>query len=310
MNVSLLSTLDVLLSDGHEAVLVTVAQTRGSAPREVGAAMVVTGDALHGTIGGGNLEFRATVMARELLQGESGAYPLSVRFPLSASLGQCCGGVVLLLFERLTIADHAWVAAARQQARASRPWQRKVQLDNEVWVHEYAPPPMHIALWGAGHVGQAIVTALSALPLAVTWIDPRPEAFPAHVPANVSVLLSDCPVSEVEALPAGTYHLVLTHSHALDFDLVQTLLTRTDAVHAPFIGLIGSATKRATFLARLRRRGLADNQLARITCPIGLPGIVGKAPAVIAASVASQMLMMHPAHAARSHSTPVASLTA
>ena len=224
------------------AVLVTVLSAKGSTPREAGAKMVVSADGIAGTIGGGNLEYQTEAAARALLAG--GASGISTRdFPLGPALGQCCGGHVTVLFEVMR------------------------------------PPALHIALFGAGHVGKALVRLLGDLPCRVTWIDPRPEALPAVVPGNVRVSR----VAAVDALPAGTAVLVMTHDHALDFEIVSAALARDDL---PFIGLIGSETKRARFASRLRV------PTDRLVCPIGVPGIEGKEPAVVALSVAAQIMQI------------------
>ena len=149
-------------------------------------------------------------------------------------------------------------------------------------------------LFGAGHVGAAIVRALGELPCRVTWVDEREEvfqhAFPAGVPANVTVEATDTPEALVEKAPQGTTFLVMTHSHALDLNLSHAILSRPGA--NDWFGLIGSDTKRRQFEHRLRERGILETRLEAMVCPIGLPGIAGKAPAVIAASVAAQLLSL------------------
>jgi xanthine dehydrogenase accessory factor len=146
------------------------------------------------------------------------------------------------------------------------------------------PPKLHVGLFGAGHVGKALVRLLAELPCRVSWIDPRPEALPANLPANVVPIRVAEPAQAVRALPSGSLVLVMTHDHALDFDIVAAALGRQDLLA---VGLIGSATKRARFVARLARQGIDAGGLI---CPIGLPGIEGKEPAVVALSVAAQVL--------------------
>ena len=235
--------------DNQPAVLVTVLAAKGSTPREAGAKMVVSVDGLAGTIGGGNLEYQCEAAARGLL--DAGDAGLSTRdFPLGPALGQCCGGHVTVLFEVLR------------------------------------PPRLQIGLFGAGHVGKALVKLLADLPCRVTWIDPRPEALPANLPPHVIPLRIAQPAQAVAALPPNSVVLVMTHDHQLDFDIVAAALARPDL---RAVGLIGSATKRARFVSRLVRQGI---DLTNLICPIGLTGIEGKEPAVVAVSVAAQLLQL------------------
>ena len=256
-----------------DGVLVQVAETKGSAPREVGAWMVVWPEGLSGTIGGGNLEFDAVAQARALLQGQAGApAPGEVRrFALGPSLGQCCGGIVMLRFERIGAAD----------APALR---RRLALN-------LAP----LALFGGGHVGHAIVRVLCTLPYAVRWIDSRDEVFPPNRPAQVRTEYSDPIQAAVHELAPGSRVLIMSFSHAEDLDIViaclQRLRLRDDL---PYIGLIGSKTKWATFRHRLSARGFSEAEQARVTCPIGIPGITGKEPEVIAVATAAQLLLQAP----------------
>jgi xanthine dehydrogenase accessory factor len=246
-----LDALGAAEHDNQPAVLVTVLAAKGSTPREAGAKMVVSADGMAGTIGGGNLEHQCEAAARGLLA--AGAEGPSTRdFPLGPALGQCCGGHVTVLFEVLR------------------------------------PPRLHIGLFGAGHVGKALVKLLADLPCRVSWIDARPEALPANLPANVVPVRVAQPAQAVGVLPPGSFVLVMTHDHALDFEIVAAALSRPDL---PAVGLIGSATKRARFVGRLARQGLDS---ARLICPIGLPGIEGKEPAIVAVSVAAQILQFQP----------------
>ncbi len=249
-----------------DAVLVRVHESAGSVPREVGAWMAVFRDNIVGTIGGGHLELQAIEEARRRLAGAQGQAVL--RFALGPSLGQCCGGVVHLAFERLTAAD-APALAHRLRARV-------------------AP----LALFGGGHVGKALIQVLGTLPLAITWIDSRDEIFPSSVPDNVHCEHSDPVQAAVPALAPGSRVLVMSFSHAEDLDIVAACLKRLrERDDLPYVGLIGSETKWATFRHRLEERGFTGEELARITCPIGIPGITGKQPEVIAVAVAAQLLL-------------------
>lgn len=253
-----LATLARLDAEGEPAVLVTVLRADGSTPREAGAKMVVTADATAGTIGGGHLELEAVRAARELLAAADAADgealgPVTREFGLGPSLGQCCGGAVALVLEPVL------------------------------------PAPWNVALFGAGHVGRALVRLLGDLPCRVAWFDSRPAEFPATVPGNVRTLVTDDPEGEVAGLRPGTDVVIFTHSHDLDQAIVSAALSRRDL---GYLGLIGSRTKRARFESRLRARGVSEEDLGRLTCPIGLPGVGGKAPAEIAIAVAAQLLQL------------------
>ena len=261
------------------AVLVTVASTRGSVPRESGAWMVVFAHQIMGTVGGGHLELDAIKLARtQLLQSSAppeAAQPHIHRYALGPSLGQCCGGEVHLQFERVAQGD---LDALRQRL---------------------APMHLPVALFGGGHVGHALVAALGLLPFDVTWVDSREGIFPPQLPDNVQCEHSD-PVQEaVPGLAPLSRVLIMSFSHAEDLDIVLACLDRQRAqADLPYIGLIGSRTKWATFRKRLTARGYAEAELAHITCPIGVPGIDDKRPEVIAASVAAQLLQVTAHHQA------------
>jgi xanthine dehydrogenase accessory factor len=310
---------------GQPAVLVTVARVEGSGPRESGAKMLVEGARQFDTIGGGHLEMRAVDIARAMLGADSASRV--ERFALGPSLGQCCGGVVYLAFERI---EHALAAvlSGLEQRRHQDSWRlsaidgpaasslfdasgtliagfdagARPAFERERGAHlmqdgagrrwlvdPCLAPRAHLTLFGAGHVGTALVRAMAELPCRITWVDERADMFPAEVPANVSVEACDTPEALVDAAPAGGSFLVMTHSHALDLRLAEAIMARFDA---GWFGLIGSQTKRRQFEHRLQARGFALDRIAAMACPIGLPGIAGKAPAVIAASVCCQLLMV------------------
>jgi len=239
-------------ADGVPAVLVTVAGSKGSTPRPAGTKMLVTGEQLHGTIGGGNLEHRCMEIAWQML-AEGVAVSRLEQFKLGASLGQCCGGATMVLFEPF------------------------LPCDFQVW------------LFGAGHVGRALVHILATLPCRVTWVDNRAEQFPTQMPANVMRLFSDAPDEEVDDIPAGAYVLVMTYSHDLDYRICERVLARGDF---RYLGLIGSASKRRQFEKRLAQRGHEPAYWERLSCPIGIPGVGGKHPAEIAVSVVGQLLQI------------------
>jgi xanthine dehydrogenase accessory factor len=231
--------------------------------------MAVFADNVLGTVGGGHLEFEAIAQARRCLATlESEAVR---RFSLGPSLGQCCGGVVQLRFEPVDAGDVPALTC------------------------RLAPQLAPLALFGGGHVGKALVNALAPLPYAVRWIDSRDEIFPEQLPINVVSEHSDPVHAAVRDLAPGSRVLIMSFSHAEDLDVVAACLRRLrEQDDLPYIGLIGSASKWATFGHRLEERGFSGAELARITCPIGLAGIHGKQPEVIAASVAAQILLVAP----------------
>ncbi len=244
-------------------MLVQVQATRGSVPREAGTRMLVAADAVAGTIGGGHLELRAIAQARAQLASGS-ATVQDERIALGPALGQCCGGALTL---RSAPLDAAALAA---------------------WPD--AAPVFTLQLYGAGHVGRAIVRLLATLPCRVAWIDEREDQFPAEpAAAHIERHCVEPVHAEVTRAPPGAFYLVLTHSHALDLAITEAVLQRGDF---GYLGLIGSATKRARFLQRFAQRGVAAERLARLTCPIGVPGIAGKQPELIAVAVVAQLLQV------------------
>lgn len=259
-----LTTLLARLESGA-GVLVMVDATQGSAPRERGAWMAVFPEAVIGTVGGGHLEFDAIRQARAMVPG---AAPHTARCALGPSLGQCCGGVVSLRFEPVTAADAPALSA------------------------RLTTPQLPVALFGGGHVGQALVRQLALLPFRIHWLDSREEIFPPDLPAHVRAEHSDPVQHAVRDLVAGSHVLIMSFSHAEDLDVVAACLQRRrTCADLPFIGLIGSRTKWATFRRRLRDRGFSEDECDAVTCPIGLPGITGKEPNVIALAVAAQLLL-------------------
>jgi xanthine dehydrogenase accessory factor len=331
-----LATLKRLERDATDGVLVTIAAAKGSTPRGPGTRMVITAEAIHGTIGGGHLEFKAIEVARARL-GSAGCELR--RFPLGPALGQCCGGHATLLFETLprsedpaawrpvmaaledlrepavqvtlakaaetsrkmlvgpdlcvgSLGGRALDAEAAAEARALLHGEASRSLltqndDTSMFYDVVLPSNFNIVIFGAGHVGRALVDVLAGLPCRITWIDDRDDGFPAKLPENASAEVSPDPVYDVDEAPAGSFFLVLTHSHHLDLRLTERILRRGDF---RYFGLIGSKTKRQRFEARLRKQGIAEPTLARMACPIGISGISGKHPAEIAVSVAAELL--------------------
>jgi xanthine dehydrogenase accessory factor len=301
---------------GHgAAALVTLAQAQGSSPREVGARMVVAPDGTFtGTIGGGALEWGALAEAQALL-ARTDARATQLDKALGPDLGQCCGGRVLLTIEKFSAADSDMIAplaeaeqrrgivttiataagdgrlsrrlAPGKEGRSARP-AYEVQPDGR--LHErFGEEPTAFWLFGAGHVGRALAIALGPLPFAVTWLDTRPGAIPEMFPPNVTAIRQGDPVALLGRAPEGAFIAVMTHSHALDLDLVIAAL---QANRFAYVGLIGSATKRARFTSAMHKMGMATQMVGKLVCPIGLTVIRNKAPAAIAASVAAQVLVV------------------
>ena len=251
------------------AVLVQVQAAEGSVPRGVGTWMAVFDNALIATVGGGQLEHQAIAKARERLKIGDPAEPFTERFALGPSLGQCCGGVMYLRFERVAAADAPTLAQRLQR--------------------QLAP----VALFGAGHVGFALVRVLATLPYALTWIDSRDGVFPDGLPSDVATEHSDPVQAAVKGLAPQSRVLIMSFSHAEDLDIVAACLQRQrDHGDLPYIGLIGSKTKWAGFRSRLQARGFSAPELAHVTCPIGVAGISGKEPSEIAVAVAAQLLQI------------------
>ena len=331
------SVVEGMVGSHGRCALVTVASVRGSAPREPGARMVVAPDGgFHGTIGGGELEWRAIGAARDALSRSAPAATLD-RFTLGPDLGQCCGGSVRLLtevFDRDRL-DEIRTLAAREAAgpfvTRGRIGPRAVERividdatnatpapaecaigggiphgglpveieDDGLVIEQFRDLRRPLWLFGAGHVGRALMLALAPLPFDVTWVDEREDVFPAVVPASVRPLRSADPAGELAHAPAGAFVVVMTHNHPLDLAIVHAALAAAPSeAPAPlgpagrfgYVGLIGSASKRARFARRLREAGIAEARIAGLVCPIGMTTIRSKHPAAIAAGIVAQLL--------------------
>ena len=313
------SVLDALDRHGR-AAMVTLAAIRGSSPREAGARMVVRPDGTFtGTIGGGTLEWKAIALAQATLANPSAPKAETRGFALGPELGQCCGGNVELIVEVIDerAREQAADFAAREKAgsftthgrlSAERGVERVIgenampvgaaAWSGGVLTEGFGDDRRPILLFGAGHVGRALVLALAPLPFRVTWLDPRPDAFPAYVPANVEVRTLGSPADTLAAAPADAFLLIMTHSHPLDLAVVGAALGRGGF---PYVGLIGSKTKRARFASQLAAAGIPRERIAEIICPIGVEGIHSKAPAVIAAATVAEMLARDEALRAAAH---------
>ena len=298
----------LIVRDGC-AALVTVANAEGSTPREAGARMAVARDGtISGSIGGGPLEWAAIALARQMMSKGRGAEWQTVS--LGPALDQCCGGRAEILHESFSIEDLDWITrlathdapetAVQGEATGAGPYRRRivaarssgeavVRKEDGRLLERFGEAKTPMLLFGGGHVGRALVAALAPLPFAVRWIDDRPDAFDGAQRFGAQTVVSALPESELrDALP-GSFVAVMTHSHALDLALVTAALPD---IRFPYVGLIGSATKRALFERRLAEFGVAADAIARLVCPIGVPGISGKSPPVIAAAVAAELLLV------------------
>jgi xanthine dehydrogenase accessory factor len=241
-----------LSKQGQAYVLVTLVGVSGSTPRNSGTKMVITKDDIFDTIGGGHLEHKTIKYAKTMLSGGNNAQHLE-HFQLGSNLGQCCGGNATVLFEC------------------------------------FAAVGVNIMLFGAGHVGKALIPILAQLPCQVTWVDSRDEQFPFNVTAyhNVDKVVSEEPELEVKNMPENSYYIVMTHNHQMDFDISQAILKRGDF---SYLGLIASDTKKRRFEQRFKHRDIDPAQVARMNCPIGLEQVGGKLPMEVAVSVSGEII--------------------
>ena len=297
---------------GERLAMVTVVGAQGSTPRETGARMLVWEDHFTGTIGGGSLERQALDQARKLIAQEARSHALQ-DYPLGPLLGQCCGGHVRLLVERLDAESRPWLDAAAVACAAREPFRLQAEFEGGEISRSVQPaaagPPSdgprtplpevrrlsellrpakpRLVIFGAGHIGQAVARAFAPLPFDLEWLasreDLRPEAGGTHADLMSEDELEAC----IEAAPPGALFAIFTHSHDLDYRLTRAVLRRGDF---GYLGLIGSRTKRVRFERRLNADGFTD--LSRLTCPIGIPSLKSKAPAVIAVALAAELLQL------------------
>ncbi len=309
---------------GQPCVLVTVCVVKGSAPRESGAKMLVWPDGQDGTIGGGKLEFTLVEQARRLLG--TGVQWRFQNYPLGPLLGQCCGGNVGLLLERLDADSMSWLADVADAEATGHPYSVMSQLgavtvakqvaptentvpgeDAVIMRHaagtsvtgplgegativEYMNPCPRLLMFGAGHVGRALAPIAASLPFHLDWFDTRPEF------SGPGVTITADPIGQVLAAPPGAFALIFTQSHALDYDLTRAVIGRGDFAYC---GLIGSATKRARFEKRLIADDIPRAALSTLTCPIGEIGLVSKLPQAMAVAIAAELLLVQEALAKR-----------
>lgn len=247
-----IGTLKHLQEKREPCVLLTLLEDKGSVPRSGGTKMIVGLEQSWLTIGGGHLEYQSIAVAREMLKNRARA-PHIEHFNLGARLGQCCGGMTKVLFEPLLL------------------------------------PQPQIIVFGAGHVGRALVSLLATLPCRVTWVDERPMQF-TEVPAGVNVWQAEEPLDAVAAAGPQSYFVVMTHHHPRDLELAEAILKRDDC---RYFGLIGSHTKRQRFEYRLAGKGVTGRQLESMRCPAGLADVKGKLPAEIAVAIAAEVIAVY-----------------
>ncbi len=254
--------IGALNQQGQAYVLLTVLETKGSIPRDSGSKMLVTDDKLYDTIGGGALEFEAITVARNLLKQNSKTIQHTQSFNLGKDLKQCCGGVVKLFFETFPASN------------------------------------LLINIFGAGHIGKALITLLQELDCQVKWFDSRPEQFPSQIKPSIKTFQLEHADIAVESCPYDSYYLVMTHDHALDQELCEAILSRQDIAYC---GLIGSTTKGLKFRQRLLKKGYTSDELARLSCPAGLETLKSKIPMEIALSITAKLLQLRDESAQSTH---------
>lgn len=242
-----------LEQSGTHYVIATVLGTSGSTPRASGTKMVISGDHIYDTLGGGHLEFKVIEKARTLIAIGKSAQVIE-QFHLAANLGQCCGGGAVILFE-VMVSQH-----------------------------------MKLDVYGAGHVAQALIPILAQLPIRIRWIDNREHVFPQHIPDNVIKVIDESPVEQAKLASSNSAFLILTHNHQLDFELTEAILKRNDAL---WLGVIGSDTKAKRFKYRLTHKEFSDTQIEKMVCPVGLSNITGKLPMEVAVSISGQLIDLY-----------------
>ncbi|MBL4749491.1 MAG: xanthine dehydrogenase accessory protein XdhC [Amylibacter sp.] len=299
MSFDLSSLTQAVDAHGHVARIL-IASHKGSSPREAGTSMLVWDAGFYGTIGGGALEYQAVEMAQKHLQSKT--LTSVQRIPLGPNLGQCCGGSVTLVTECFTQAnlpqtdtifarpiqvgspEPLWVKRNLANARngAETP---DTQLQDGWLVESISQPLQPVWIYGAGHVGRAIIDTLQGLPFDITWVDTKGARFPADIPENVTQLVAQNPALAAIHAPHDAQHFILTYSHAIDLELCHAILSNS----FKSVGLIGSKTKHARFITKLQNLGHSAPQISRIICPIGDPSL-GKEPKAIALGITSALI--------------------
>lgn len=304
-----LPALKAAVAQHGRVVRILIADHQGSTPREAGTSMLVWKDGQSGTIGGGVLELQAVEFAAKIDK------PAALKIPLGPALGQCCGGAVTLVLEPFTpdnlpAEDTNFLRQIVGQKDKPLVLRRMLKtLRNSgsdpdlLWLQGWLMEPLDTPLqplwiYGAGHVGRAIVDTMDGLPFDITWVDTAPDRFPETIPPHAAPLVAKNPADAVQHAPANADHLVLTYSHTLDLDLCHAILSHPHKS----LGLIGSKTKRRRFTSKLTALGHGSAQIAGIICPIGQRDL-GKPPKAIAIGVASELLTINAVNAAQHKAT-------
>lgn len=248
-----IEAISLFNAQAQDYVLVTVLETKGSSPRDTGTKMVVSADKSVDTIGGGALEYQAINIAQELLASNNNALQYTETFNLGKDLKQCCGGVVTVFFE-VFIASN-----------------------------------FNIVIFGAGHIGHSLIKILSEIDCQVRWFDSRSELFPEKCASHIHKKIMSQPELAVESCAPQSYFLVMTHDHALDQQLCEMILSRTDS---RYCGLIGSSAKGLKFRQRLLKKGYKEQELELLSCPVGLSSLKSKKPMEIAVSISAELLQL------------------
>ena len=273
--------------------LISVAEAKGSVPREAGAIMLVYNSHIDGSIGGGELEFQAIKTARE--DRSEKAFLREVRtYPLGPALGQCCGGHVKLMFEWYGPDSQSVLAqlAAQDQGYSLHPTNSQdipvvaIEPSEEMLSLPLSVQKQPVFLYGAGHVGRAVVEIARHLPCQIYWVDTDDDRYPEDIAEEVTKLLANKPETIAQHAPGDAIHLIMTYSHQVDFKIVMAVLSCGNFARC---GLIGSETKASRFRKRLRDAGVNSDAIERLSCPIGLPEITGKKPLQVAISVTGQL---------------------
>lgn len=308
MGLNLRDLTDAVTRHGR-VVRVLIADHQGSTPREAGTSMLVWDDGQSGTIGGGALELQAIEFAAKIDR------PTAVKIPLGPALGQCCGGAVTLVLEPFTAATlpaagpyfsrpivgntHKPLILRRMLKSLRNSGTEPELIWLQGWLLEPLDTPLQpLWIYGAGHVGRAIVDTLQGLPFDITWVDTAPDRFPETIPPHAAPLVAKTPSDAVKHAPTDAHHLVLTYSHSLDLDLCHAILSHPHKS----LGLIGSQTKRRRFASKLTALGHGSAQIAGIICPIGQRDL-GKTPKAIAIGVASELLTLDAHHTVQQEAT-------
>nr|WP_323780497.1 xanthine dehydrogenase accessory protein XdhC [Amylibacter sp.] len=308
MGLNLRELADAVARHGR-VVRVLIADHQGSTPRESGTSMLVWNGGQSGTIGGGALELQAVETAVQIDKS------IALKVPLGPALGQCCGGAVTLVLEPFTasnLPNEGENYSRRITGDKDKPLALRRLLKSQrnsgatpalIWQQGWLMEPLEapkqpLWLYGAGHVGRAIVDTLQDLPFDITWVDTAPDRFPETIPAHANPLVAQTPADAVKHAPADAHHLVLTYSHTLDLDLCHAILSHPHKS----LGLIGSKTKRRRFTSKLTALGHGSAQIAGIICPIGQRDL-GKTPKAIAIGVASELLTINAVNSAQHKAT-------